>query len=520
MAMPPLLDNRRGRGLAVVAALTLVQAGAAGAAAFATRALFQAMHGGAALPVVPLPVVPLALLVAAGLLIAVTRIASRVLGERLGQGYASQIRAALFDHAARMPARAVAERRAGYMSLRFVGDMTAFRNWLGLGLPRLVTGAILIPALLVVMWALDPVFAWAVLPVVGLTLLAILLGGLRLVPLQRRLRLRRARIAAEMAERMPLAPRLDRLGRRGTELTQLHRRTDAMIRAALRHRRVAETLKVLPDLAAGIAAALIVYLGHGAGLTPASIAAALAVLGLLLAPLRELGGVWNHRAGFLAARVKAEAALSRGQRDLYRAGQTLPRGPVNIVFEEVALPSGATFSLHVAAGETVHLPLGELDAGAVIDMLLGLDAPPSGRILMSGINLRDLSRGSLRRGVVEVGTSPEILQGSLRRALLMGCSDCPEDSVLDALARREGLGPLVDRLGGLGGTVREGGRNLTRGERLAISFVRVHLLRPRLILSGADCDGAVLARIARTQRRRASTVITQSPLPDRAAGAA
>ena len=514
-ALPPLLDGRRRRGMVAVAGLTLGQAAAAAAAAFATRALFEAMHGGT-----PLPVIPLASLCVAGLVIAAARVASRVLGERLGQAYASQIRAALFDHAARMPARAVAERRSGFMSLRFVGDMTAFRNWLGLGLPRLVTATALIPAMLGVLWLLAPIFALVVLPVLAVTLLAILLGGLRLVPLQRRLRLRRARIAAEMAERMPLAPRLDRLGRRTLELARLRKRTEAMIVAALGHRRTAEMLSALPDPAAGVAAALVIFFGHRNGLTAGDIAAALAVLGLLLNPLRDLGGVWNHRAAFLAARSKAEAALSRGQRELYRAGRSLPRGPVDIGFDAVALPSGHSFSLTVAAGQTASLPLGDFDAAAVMDMLLGLDAPASGRILLSGIDLRDLSRGCLRRDVGEVSTAPEILQGSLRRALVMGCSLRPGDDALDALARREGLGPLLDRLGGLGGTVREGGRNLTRGERLAISLVRMILVRPHLILVRADCAPATLERIAQVRKRRKATVISEAPLRNRVSTAA
>ena len=65
MALPPLLDRKRGLGLGTVAVLTLVQGGAAGAAAFATRGLFEAMHSGA-----PLPVAGLGVLIGAGLAIA------------------------------------------------------------------------------------------------------------------------------------------------------------------------------------------------------------------------------------------------------------------------------------------------------------------------------------------------------------------------------------------------------------------------------------------------------------------
>lgn len=505
-ALPPLLDRKRGLGLAAVAALTLVQGGAAGAAAFATRRLFEAMHGGAALPVADL-----AVLVGAGIVIAATRVWSRQMGERIGQDYARQIRTALFEHAARMPARAVAARRAGYMSLRFVGDMTAFRNWLGLGLPRLIAATLLIPVMLAVLWLLDPVFVLVVTPIFVLCLALIAWTGLRLVRLNRRLRARRARIAAEMAERMPMAPHLDRLGRRGKELGLLDKRTDAMIRAALRHRLAVETLKGLPDLAAGITAALVILAGSRAGLGTGTIAAALATLGLLLSPLRDLGGVWNHRAAFRAAAIKAEAALSRSQRDVYRRGKSLPTGAVDVVFRDLVLATGTRLSFRAEGAGVTELGLGELDAEVVIDMLLGLDAPPTGAILVSGIDLCDLSRGTLRRDVQRIGTRPEILQGSLRRALVMGCDLRPDDGTLTQLAQDAGLGALLDRVGGLDGTVLEGGKNLSQAERLAISLVRVRLSQPRLVLLGPDIDDDQARRLLPALAARDRTVIRFPP---------
>ena len=487
MPMPPLLDRKRGWGLAAVAVLMVVQGGAAGAAAFATRSLFEAMHDGGALP---LPA--LAVLAGAGLVIAATRVAARQIGERIGQNYARQIRTALFESAARMPARAVSQRRNGYMSLRFVGDMTAFRNWLGLGLPALVAAFVSVPAMLAVLWLLDPVFALAVLPVLVPTLAMIAWGGVRLVPMQQRLRTRRARIAAEMAERMPIAPQLDRLGRRGKEVGLLEKRTDAMIAAALQLRFGVESLKALSDLAAGIAAALVILVGYRSGLGTGSIAAALAVVGLLLSPLRDLGAVWNYRAAFRAAGIKAEAALSRALRDVYRDGKSLPKGAVEVVFDDIALPSGARLTFNVARGADTDLVLHEHDAEAVVDMLLGLDAPSTGAIRLSGIDLRDLSRGTLRRNVQRIGTKPEILQGSLRRVLMMGCDDRLDDAALEPLAREAGLDTLLDRIGGLGGKVLEGGKNLTHVEKLAISLVRVSLSRPKLILIDLDFDARLV----------------------------
>jgi ABC-type multidrug transport system fused ATPase/permease subunit len=502
MALPPLLGRGRDRGLAAVAGLTLVQGCAAGAAAFATRGLFEAMHLGQ-----PLLLTGLAVLIGAGALIAGTRVAARHIGERIGQGYARDIRTALFEHAARMPAREVAARRAGYMSLRFVGDMTAFRDWLGRGLPTLIAAMVLIPAMLAVLWLLDPIFAIMVLPVFGSALVLITWGGVRLVPLQRRLRLRRARIAAEMAERMPLAPHLDRLGRRGRELGLLDKRTDAMVKAALSHRLNVESLKAIPDLAAGIGAALIIVGGHSEGLGTGSIAAALATLGLLLSPLRELGTVWNQRAAFRAAAVKAEAALSSRPRDVYRSGKALPKGPVEVVFDAVALPSGGEISFQAKGGAITDLVISEVDADAVTDLLLGLDTPTAGRILLSGVDLRDLSRGTLRRGVQRLGSKLEVLQGSLRRVLVMGCDTRPDDAMLEQLVHEVCIGSLIERLGGLDGTVLEAGKNLTQTERLAIGVIRIRLLQPRLVLISVDVSDSTAELLAAELQRQRVTLI-------------
>ncbi|WP_166461877.1 ABC transporter ATP-binding protein [Paracoccus alkanivorans] len=477
MALPGLLSNGRRRGLLTVSALTLAQGAAAGAAAFATRGLFEALHGAA-----PLPAALLVTLAASGLVIAVTRVSARVTGEWLGQSYARDIRLALFEHTAGMAASDVARRRNGYMSLRFVGDMTAFRNWIGLGLPRLVAGAILIPLTLAVLWSLAPVFAWLTLPLVILALVSIGLGGLRLQPLHRRLRARRARIAVDMAERMPLAPELDRLGRRRIEMGQLDHRIGRMVRAAVARLRLAEALKAIPDAIAGLAAMLIILGGFRTGASPGVIAGGLAAFGLLISPMRDLATVWNLHSAWRSAAIKADAALSRQQREAYTDRCSLPKGAAAIAISDLALPSGGRLNLELAAASVVGTELNERDSTFLFSVLNGLEKVPEDAVTLSGICLRRLSRGSLRRSVVTIGARPPILLGSFRRALTLGVSQRMDDADLEALARESGLTDALSRLGGLDGKLSEGGRNLLFSERALVSLVRAKQLKPRLIL--------------------------------------
>jgi len=479
MPMPRLMADRRWRGLVIVSVVTLVQGAAAGAAAFATRGLFDAMHAGT-----PLPLVFLAVLAASGLVIAGARVLSRLMGERLGQAYALAIRLALLDHASGMAASAVAKRRSGYMSLRFVGDMTAFRNWLGKGLPRLIAAAVLIPAACAVLWLLEPRFALVIAPLFAVTLAVLALAGPRLEPLHRRLRARRARIAAEMTERMPLAPELDRLGRRPAEIRQLRKRTERMIHAALHRLLWAESLKALPDAMAGLSACAVIVIGAQTGVSSGTIAGALAAIGLVLNPLRDLASVWNFRAAYLAARKKCIAALSREQRGSGQGDIRLPRGPLDLVVRDFQAPSGATLSLDIPAGRAHSLTCDPSDADNLFSALSGLENVRPGQVTLSDICLTDLSRGSLRRGVLSVTSTPLVLNGSLRRNLALGLRSPPSDSALEKAARRAGLAGFMDRTDGLNGLLSEGGRGLSAADRSALSVARLVLGRPQLVLLG------------------------------------
>jgi ABC-type multidrug transport system, ATPase and permease components len=483
--MPRLLAPGRRTPLARVTLLTLVQGLGAAAAAFATRALFEALHAGAP----DLPLFPMVVLGLSGLVVATSRIAARVQGERLAQSYVLDLRAALFEHAAGMAACDVAARRSGYMSLRFVGDMTAFRNWAGRGVPRLVAGGILIPATLAVLGLLSPALLLAVLPPLGIGLVLILAGGLRLAPLHRRLRARRGRIAAEMAERMTLAPDLDRLGRRNKELHRLHRQSGRMIETALARLRLAETLTAIPEMMAGLTAVLILLIGAREGLGTGTIAAALSALGLLLAPMRDLATVWNLHAGWRAAQEKCAAALARRQRPPYGT-RGLSKGPVSLRIEALELPGHPKFSCTLAAGEAVRIALGERAETALFNILLGRDPKPAGQIQLSGIPLDELSRGALRRNLCRIGPDVPMLQGSLRRALIFGTGISIDDAVLRDRIRHLRLDEVLCPDGDLDRRITEGGRTLSLSERTAVSLVRASLCHPRILLIGQDFAAA------------------------------
>ena len=494
--LPPILDDGRRAKIAFVATLALGQAVATGVAAFSTRDVFAAFRDDSAV----LPVEALLLIAAAGCAIAVLRMMEQVAAEGLGQAYARALRLTLFDHLTRMSARDVSRRRIGALSMRFVGDLAAVRNWVARGIARLISAGIVLPASAVILYLLNPTLAAAAAVPIGIGLAAMALAGLPLGRMHRQLRSRRARLAADMSERIPMAPELRLMGRTQLERDHLKRRSDRMIKSAVARTRVAETLRAIPDAASGLAAAAVLAVALTQGIAAAEAAAALAAIGLIIQPMRDLAGVWDRRRAWVAARDKCEDLLAR-PRVRSTTPVTSPVGldqPQPLRFAKVSAGVLKSFTAEVAAGEKVAI-IGGNGAGktTLLHLAAGLETAEKGKVLLGDCRTSGLSVRDKRKAIALVSARAPILSGSLRRALTMGLARRPDDATILAKAEAMGLGGVIKRVGGLDGSLAEAGRDLSLGEARRVVLTRATLSSAPLLLldepdHGLDAGGQAL----------------------------
>jgi ABC-type bacteriocin/lantibiotic exporter with double-glycine peptidase domain len=494
-AVPPIGSGGRTRQIGCVALLALAEAGAAGLIAFATRDVFAAFGAGRAIPFAPL-----AAIAGGGFAFAALRMAARVAAERLGQDYAADLRLRLFRHVSRMPASEVARRRPGALSMRFVGDLAAVRNWVSRGIARLISAGIIVPLGLGVLFLLDPRLCLAAVVPVALGAALMALVATRLGPIHRRLRARRSRLASDLAERMPHAPELRLLGRMGREQTLLGRRNGRMIRAGQQRAAAAGLLRGIPDAVAGTAAAAMLGIALTSGISSGTTAGALAALGILTTTLRDLAGCWDRYKAWIEARRRCDLLLSVPTLGRSRPRTPLPitAGPPEIRFESVSAGSLRRVDAEARPGRRIAV-LAPNGAGksTLLALAAGLDQPRRGRVRVGGRTPRSLSPAERRRMLHLVTSGSPILAGSLRRALTMGTSRRQDDSAILASADAFGLGPVLSRLGGLDGRVSEQGRNLSMGEAQRIRLARAALSGARVLLldepdAGLDEEGPEL----------------------------
>ncbi|MGF1475527.1 MAG: ATP-binding cassette domain-containing protein [Geminicoccaceae bacterium] len=480
--LPDLHGDGRTVAIGLVASLGVGQAVATGIAAFATRDVFAALHGGA-----DLPAAALFSLAAAGVAVAAVRAWSRTIAEGLGQSFALSLRSALYKHLAGMSYSEVAARRSGALGLRFVGDLTAARNWVSLGLTRLISACLVLPGAAIALYLLNPDLALAAMVPVGLSVLLMVALAALIGALHRQLRSKRANIAIAMIERVTVAPLLDLMGRTKKELRQLDDQGAQLRDRAVRRVRAISGLRALPEIGAGLAGVAILAIASITGAPAAEAAGALAVLGILVLPLRELSGVWDQRCAWRVARHKCELVFAKPSAT---RGQNRRSGPVPVVFEGVHF-RGIELDFRLEAGETliVQGPVGS-GKSSLLALAAGLETPDQGRV--------SLGDQQHRPTTVFLGSGTPILQGSLRRALTLGIAKRPKDKVIVAAAERFGLASVIDRLGGLDGRVSEGGRNLSSGERFRLLLSRTLLASPDVLILDAgevnnDAENATLA---------------------------
>ena len=219
----------------------------------------------------------------------------------------------------------------------------------------------------------------------------------------------------------------------------------------------------------------------------------LAALLLLMPPLRNLAGV---NSGFVMMAVAAESIFATldeaDETDEGKVDLTTCKG--DFVFEHVSMRYPNTkrdavheFNLEVKAGDCIALVgLSGSGKSTLVHMIPRFWNPTKGRILLDGIDIRDLTLESLRRHIAIVSQDVMLFDDTIRNNVLYGSPDATEAEVWKALEDAS-LADFVRTLPeGLDTLVGEGGSRLSGGQKQRLSIARAFLRNtPILILDEA-----------------------------------
>jgi glucan exporter ATP-binding protein len=195
------------------------------------------------------------------------------------------------------------------------------------------------------------------------------------------------------------------------------------------------------------------------------------------------------------------------------------RGAVR--FEDVTFsydgkgPAVDGLSFEVQPGETVAL-VGATGSGksTTLGLLHRAFDPQSGRVLVDGVDVRELSVGSLRRNIGVVFQEPMLFARTIRENMLVGDPEATEDEIIAALGRAQATEIMMRQPNGLDAVVGERGRTLSGGERQRLSIARALLKNPPILILDeatsaldATTEGQVKRALDEVMRDRTTFVI-------------
>ncbi|MCR5101353.1 MAG: ABC transporter ATP-binding protein/permease [Butyrivibrio sp.] len=156
----------------------------------------------------------------------------------------------------------------------------------------------------------------------------------------------------------------------------------------------------------------------------------------------------------------------------------------NVTFEyDEGQPILENFDLHVDPGKTIAL-VGHTGAGktTVINMLTRFYDVKKGSVKIDGIDVRDVTLSSLRKEVGVLMQDPFIFKGSIIDNIRYGKWDATDEECIES-AKIIHADRFINRFpGGYNHMLEERGSDLSAGERQLISFARIVLKNPSVII--------------------------------------
>ncbi len=498
MRLPRLIAGRRKRVFYRLLLNGLAQGVLAVTAAWLVMRLFDLVAGSAPASA--------ALFVALGLTVAIgawLRRSERIQAELLGQHYIRAVRQRLYKRLLNSSTRDLQRRHKGGVLLKFVGDLSALRRWVSLGLARLlVAGLAVSVAVSALLWLHWP-FALGITLVLAASGGWILYRGAALRASIEHARRCQARLASNVTEKLHNLTTVQAFGQNRREQRLMRRQSNRLLWAALRKASQIGSVRAAIDAAAGGCILMVLVLAAllpPDGLSPGMLAAVISIIGILTPPLRDLGRAQEYWLAAQVARVNILRVAAQTKRVSERPRENALRLTGGVIELRNVTVRGALsgFTARASGGSRVAIVGANGSGKSTLLGLIGrLFDPDGGQILIDGQDIAKVRLSSLRAKVAYVSSEVPLVSGSLRKNLCYGAGGV-EPARLNRLLADCGLEDLVERLpGGLDARLAEGGSSLSQGERIRVALARALLRSPAiLVLDEADANLDQAARQA------------------------
>jgi len=404
------------------------------------------------------------------------------------------LRRALYDRLLHLPLPKLWDMKTGGILSRLTGDVDTTTGLMQMAIVSPAISVIRLVIVVAILFITNWRLAFIVLAIIPGAMLMSFTSSRRVRPIYRTIRKDAEEIDGRVGETFSGIRVVRAFGREIRELSHYLRGRHALLRKELfAHRRELVLWTSWGLLVSGVNVVIVWYGGYLTANGRASIGDIMSFQWysfLLLNPVWNIVNSFSELQRSLAAMERVFEILKMEPDKPDRpAARLAPSVVEEIEFQDVEFeyrtdrPVVRDFNVRVGGGTVVAL-VGRSGAGktTVTDLVARFHDPTSGRILVNGIDIRDIRLKSYRSLLAIVQQDVFLFDGSVRDNIAYGRHDATDDEILDA-AKRANAHEFIERLPEQYDTfVGERGVKLSGGQQQRLAIARAILKSPQILI--------------------------------------
>ena len=431
----------------------------------------------------------------------------------IGQRVIFRLRQELFEHLQNLSFRFYDNTPVGKIITRLTSDIDALSELVSGGIINIFSELLMLVGIIVIMFRLHMSLTWATLSTLPILIYMFTGFERKLLESERNVRTTATDLNINLQESISGVRVTQAFNREERNLERFKEINESHFQACLR------SIKLISLLWPGVeifwilsSIVVVVFGGYWlikGQITVGIIAAFLTYTGNFFGPIRNLSQFLQIIQRASAGAEKIFTVLDT-KPDLKEAPDAVELPPIEgrVVFNNVYFsydgiePVLKGINLVVDPGQTVAI-VGHTGAGktSLANLLCRFYDPDEGCITIDGYDLKKVTFRSLRRQIGLVLQEPFLFSGTVRENMLYGKEDATDQEIWNSLDI-VGIGDFVRRLpSALDTPVGERGVSLSMGQRQLLSFARMVLANPKLLIldeatANIDTDTEVQIQIA------------------------